>query len=80
MKCILALVSLVFLLSGCLKNGPRLTVCISDPDNGGFQCADRETGDGFFIPYEETEFYIAHPPEDYRTLIEFCELKGEQDD
>lgn len=57
-------------LTSC-REGPKVTVCISDPVNDGFQCADM-SNNKFYLPYKESDNYIALNPDDARELFEFC--------
>lgn len=61
------------LFAGC-KNGPKVTICISDPINEGFQCSDADENK-FFLPYPDSENYIALSSDDARKLFEFCRNK-----
>lgn len=65
----------VAVLSSC-GGGPKVTICISDPGSQGFQCvgADDKV---FKLDYSKSENYVALPPNDMRTLIEYCGLKDE---
>lgn len=63
------LLLLAFSLSGCL--GPKLTLCVSDPEAGGFQCFDQRTEKDFFKPYPESGNFVAMPANDYERLLKF---------
>lgn len=50
--------------------GPTLTICVSDPMFDGFQCVDHDEKK-IFVRYSESENYVAMPPQDYKTLLEW---------
>lgn len=68
---LLLMLSLICLLSSC-KNGPKVSVCISDPASGGFSCFDEQTGKSFFVAYEASDKYVAFSPSDAQALLSFC--------
>lgn len=68
---LLPILSLAFLLSDC-KSGPKVTVCVSDPAAGGFDCYNEATNLGSFIPYSQSDRFIALPPTDAQTVLNFC--------
>jgi hypothetical protein len=70
---ILSVAASLFLAS--CGSGPKVTVCVSDPQNGGFQCVTHDDKTNF-LPYTESENYVALPPDDMRSLIEYCGLKS----
>lgn len=55
--------------------GPRVTIGISHPAKGGLSCFDARTGESFFTEYKDTDKWVCLPPEDARTLLEFCARK-----
>jgi len=55
-------------------NGPKVTVYLSDPANGGMEFYDEHTGQKGFIPYSETEKFIAFNQADASTLFNYCRL------
>ena len=63
---------LVSLLSSSCSHGPKVTVCVSDPAAAGFDCYDERTGKSFFLPYAESDKYVAFNPTDAQTLLTFC--------
>lgn len=62
---------LSFLLSSC-KEGPKLTVCVSDVSAGGFDCYDSTTKKSSFLKYQDSDKYVAMPPADAQTLFNYC--------
>lgn len=74
--CWLGFLSLVFLLlipaglSGCGTPGPKVTLCISDPAVGGFQCV-KPNKEVFFLRYEASENYVAMSPQDFKKVIDW---------
>lgn len=52
--------------------GPRVTVCISDPMAGGLQC-DPNFGDQepFFLAYGMAENYACYSPRDHQEALEY---------
>lgn len=57
--------------------GPKVTVCISDPVNSGFQCSPPE-GEEFLLPYDKSENFVALSPKDTRTVLEYAKRKCKQ--
>lgn len=72
----ISFVVLSILLAGCGK-GPKVTVCIVDSVNNGFQCVDPKNN-AFFLPIADADNYVALPPNDMRTLIEYCGLNSRE--
>lgn len=62
-------------LTGC-KGGPRVTLCISNPMRGGFNCVTPDDKD-YFLPYQNSDNFIALSPNDARTFFEYCSTKGD---
>jgi hypothetical protein len=67
-------VGLSLLLASC-GSGPKVTICIVDSNNNGLQCVDAKDK-AFFVPIAQADNYVALPPGDMRTLIEYCGLKN----
>jgi hypothetical protein len=65
--------SLLWLAAGC-KNGPKIVICVVDVANKGYQCVDKKEKE-FFLPFELSDNYIAIPPEDAKTLLDYCKSK-----
>jgi hypothetical protein len=63
------------LLSSC-KTGPQVTVCVSDPQVNGLDCYDQRTQKSFFLPYAQSDKYVALPPADAQALFDFCAQKS----
>lgn len=75
-RTLLAACSLCICLAiAACKDGPKVAVCVSDPDSSGFQCYDKRTDQFFFLRYDESEKYVAFSPQDARALIEYCGIK-----
>lgn len=72
----ISFVVLSILLAGCGK-GPKVTVCIVDSVNNGFQCVNPKD-EAFFLPIADADNYVALPPNDMRTLIEYCGLNSRE--
>lgn len=66
---------LIFSLTAC-GVGPKVTVCISDPVNHGFQCFDQRTKKSFFLDYSKSENYFALSPSDAKDVLNYCKQKG----
>lgn len=56
-------------LTAC-GQGPIVTVCLSDPKAGGFQCRDHDQK-AFFKEYKDSENMVATTPEDFKKLLEW---------
>ena len=67
----LTVLVLCLLSWGCKGKGPKLTLCISDPAQGAFQCVN-PNGSNFVLPYAESENYVALSPQDTETLFNWC--------
>lgn len=61
------------LLLSC-SGGPKVTLCISSPADGGFACVDHKENESF-LKYEESDKYIAVSPEDFRTILEYAKVR-----
>ena len=66
--CLLALIVLVISCAG----GPLITVCISDPAKGGFDCYDEQTKINSFLAYADSDKFVAMSPTDAQTLANYC--------
>lgn len=67
-----------FSLVGCL--GPKLAICVSDPEMGGFQCHNQKNNEDYFLRYQDigvspTPNYIAMPARDYEKLLTYIQNK-----
>lgn len=79
-KKLLLLLSCATFLTSC-KEGPDLSVCLSDPANNQAVCSgykNREPKQPFVLPYPETENYIMLSPDDAELLINYCKLKKKE--
>lgn len=65
------ILSLVVLLSSC-GHGPKVTVCVSDPAAGGFDCYNENTQQSSFMAYAASDKFVAFSPTDAQTLLNFC--------
>lgn len=63
----------VLFISAC-GSGPKVTICVSDPANNGFQCVDHKKK-SFFLPYADSENYLALSPDDAKLLLDYCKAK-----
>ena len=66
---------LILPLNDC-ANGPKVKVCVSDPKVQGFDCYDERTGESSFLPYSESDKYVAFNPPDAQTLLNYCAQTG----
>jgi hypothetical protein len=66
----------ILLVSSC-KNGPKVSVCISKPDSGGFVCVDPEDNT-FMIEYQNSDKMVAFSPEDAEKLISSCGVRSSE--
>lgn len=64
------------ILLGACESGPNVVVCLSSPEKGGFICADKEDKI-MFLDYKDSTNYVAHSPDDYQKLIEYCRRQKE---
>lgn len=62
----------IFLVVSNCGSAPKVTVCISDPSAGGLDCYNENTGVSSFIKYEDSDKYVALPPSDAQTLLNYC--------
>lgn len=60
---------MVYSLTSC-KTG-NLTICISNPAKGGFECSKGGEAQ-YHLDYKDSENYIALPQDDARTVIDKC--------
>lgn len=67
------LISCLILTAGC---GPKITTCISDPPNFGYQCHDKKKNKDFFKKFEESDNDTCLPPLDYGRVLENCKKGG----
>lgn len=66
------LVSLSVSLVSCRK-GARVTVCIVDAPNYGFQCADSDSNKkDYFLPLSEGKHLRCMSPEDTESFLKAC--------
>ncbi len=68
---LLLMLLLVALLSSC-GSGPKVMVCVSDPGAHGFDCYDERISKSSFLPYDQSDKYVAFNPADAQTLLSFC--------
>ena len=64
----------MFIVLVSCKHAPKVTLCVSDPIVGGFQCEDPEEH-AFVLPYSESENYVALSPSDAQALFLYCKSK-----
>jgi hypothetical protein len=67
-------VSFSFLVSAC-KSDLSIFACLSSPEDDGFFCSNDKTGEEKYVPYEESETYIAFHPDELETLIQYYQTK-----
>lgn len=63
---------LICLLNEGCKQAPEITICISSPSQGAFSCYDQRTKQSFQLPYSNSDKFVAFPPADAQTLLNFC--------
>lgn len=71
---LLLILLLALLVSSCVQ-GPKVTVCVSDPDKDGFDCYNERNSQSLFVPYTMSDKYIALPPADAQALLSYCASK-----
>lgn len=71
----LSLVVTSFLFFSCAtggsQSGPLIPMCISDPENQGFQCADKDQT-SYFLPFEKSGDLVATDLDSFKVLIDWC--------
>lgn len=73
------LLAATLLVSGCPfggKDGPKIELCISVPELGGFKCRPKDEGEPYVIPYDKTADYVATNLEDFELLLNYCKNRG----
>jgi hypothetical protein len=68
-----ALLSLL-LLGSCASHrppGPQVTVCISDPSQGGYMCSNTQN-QRVFLHFSDSEKYVCMEPGDFKKVLESC--------
>lgn len=68
---------LSLLASSCGGSGPLVTVCIVDSVNQGLQCVTPQN-EVKFLTLVQAENYVALPPDDMRSLLEYCRLGSKE--
>lgn len=66
---------LICLLSSCgsaAKQAPKVTVCVVDAANQACDCFNEATGKSFNLTTAQCDKYVAFPPTDAQTLLDFC--------
>lgn len=74
MPCITFLSGIAMCLVASCGNGPKVRVYLSDPASGGMEYYDEVTGEKGFVPYSDTEKFIAFNQQDAATLFNYCGL------
>lgn len=72
MNRIATIILFLLFLGSC--TGIKVAVCVSNPNEGGFNCKLRD-GTVSFLPYAESENYVAIPPEDLEMLLAYIRHK-----
>lgn len=65
--------ALIMALVSC-GNGPKVTIYLSDPANGGMEYYNEVTGVKGFVAYSATDKFIAMTQADAETLFNYCGL------
>lgn len=60
--------------SSCAGHAPLIDICISDPALERFECVDKKQN-AYTLPYKDSENYIATPPNDFETLLNYCKTR-----
>lgn len=68
---LIVLLSFLLSSSGC-KTGPQVTVCVSDPARGVFDCWSESTQTASTLTYAESDKYVAFSPDDAKKLLDYC--------
>lgn len=68
-KTLLLTCSLLF-ICGC-EDGPKVDICVSDPDSGGFQCMSKDQKTAYFVDYRDSRGMVGVPSEDFKVLVEW---------
>lgn len=66
----------VFSLYAC-KDGPQVSVYISDPARNGMSGIDKNETP-IFAAYKDTENFVCFKPSDFETIANYCKLKDEK--
>lgn len=61
--------------ASCGHKGPKVTACLVSAPLKGCDCYDERTGKSFFLTLEQCDKYIALPPADAQTLLNYCAAK-----
>lgn len=73
----LFLTALLVLTSSC-ASGPKVTVYISDPAQGGCEYFNPNTQQGGFVDYSLTDKFVCFQPAEAQALINFCGINDKQ--
>lgn len=65
--------ALISQAAGC-GSGPKITVYLSDPSQGGMEYFDENSGVKGFVNYSETDKFICMNKADAQTLYNYCGL------
>lgn len=63
----------LLMIANC-GNGPKVRVYLSDPANGGMEFHDETSGEDGFVPYSQTDKFVALSQADAQTLFNYCGL------
>lgn len=61
-------------LSGC-GSGPKVTVYLSDPAQGGMQYYNELNGQRGFVKYDVTDKFVCFTQTDASAILNYCEGK-----
>jgi hypothetical protein len=64
---------LVTQISGC-GSGPKIIAYLSDPQAGGMEFYNENTGEKGFVTYSETDKFVCMNKADAQTLYNYCGL------
>lgn len=76
LKLWLMLLPICLLNNSCGTNAPKVTVCLVDAPLKGCDCYNEATGASFFLTLDQCDKYVAMPPGDAQTLLNYCSQPG----
>jgi hypothetical protein len=63
------------LVTSCQHNGPKVTVYISDPKNGGMEFYNEVTNQSGFVTYDQTDKFVCLNQDDLAAVLNYCGVK-----
>ena len=74
LKFSLSLIALSGMGLGCAHPGPLLDICVSNPDESGFDCQSKK-GEPYFLPYRNSGEVVGMPATDFEAYVNYCSQK-----